>query len=62
MSAAVIEKAIKGILTEQAEVERRMAVCAHCPQLRAHQRCGKCGCFLPLKSRLKALQCPEKRW
>lgn len=50
------------ILSDREEAERRLAICAHCPHLKEHQRCGKCGCKMPIKVRLKVLHCPEGRW
>lgn len=40
----------------------RMEICNQCPFKGDDQRCGKCGCFLPAKTRVKKSSCPIGRW
>lgn len=40
----------------------RMEICNTCPFKGDDQRCGKCGCFLPAKTRVKKSTCPIGRW
>lgn len=40
----------------------RMEVCNVCPFKTADERCAKCGCFLPAKTRVKKSSCPIGRW
>jgi len=40
----------------------RMEICNTCPFKGDDQRCGKCGCFLPAKTRVKKSSCPIGRW
>lgn len=40
----------------------RMEICNQCPFKGDDQRCGKCGCFLPAKTRVKKSTCPIGRW
>lgn len=40
----------------------RMDICNICPFKGDDQRCGKCGCFLPAKTRVRKSSCPIGRW
>ena len=40
----------------------RMDICSTCPFKGDDNRCGKCGCFLPAKTRVKKSTCPIGRW
>lgn len=40
----------------------RMDICSTCPFKGDDNRCGKCGCFLPAKTRVKKSSCPIGRW
>lgn len=40
----------------------RMDVCNTCPFKGKDQRCGKCGCFLPAKTRIAKSSCPIGLW
>ena len=42
--------------------KERMEICNSCPFKGDDQRCGKCGCFLPAKTRVKKSSCPIGRW
>lgn len=51
--------------TEYAPVEligRRIKICEDCDQYLASKQCKECGCFMPLKTRLKMAQCPLSKW
>lgn len=48
-----------GGVTDPAE---RSAICAICPFKGDDNRCGKCGCFLPAKTRVKKSTCPIGKW
>lgn len=51
-------------LVEQTH-EERMSICNDCEFLRATvsgPRCGKCGCFLNLKTRCLKCECPIQKW
>lgn len=43
------------------EAERRLKICFGCPHLNK-TRCGKCGCFLKVKTRSPKSKCPDNRW
>ncbi|MFZ9995638.1 MAG: hypothetical protein ACO3GU_02240 [Pelagibacteraceae bacterium] len=40
----------------------RMAICTECPFMGSDKRCGKCGCFLPAKTRVAKSSCPIGLW
>lgn len=48
-----------GGTTDPAE---RMAICEKCPFMGKDKRCGKCGCFLPAKTRIAKSSCPVGLW
>ena len=44
------------------EVNRRLSVCATCPELTPAGRCRVCSCWVSQKARLKKQACPKKLW
>lgn len=40
----------------------RMEICQRCPFMGDDKRCGKCGCFLPAKTRVAKSSCPIGLW
>jgi len=40
----------------------RLAICVKCPFYLATKQCLKCGCFMPLKTKLEHSVCPEGKW
>lgn len=43
--------------------EKRMTVCKECTYRNKYaNNCGKCGCFLPAKTRRPKEQCPIDKW
>lgn len=51
-------------LAEDAEAERRLAVCCACPDLLYGSTCRWCGCLVEVRARLAAYACPapSPRW
>jgi hypothetical protein len=51
--------------TENQELEpfakRRIDICNQCPEYKLYI-CGKCGCFMPAKTRFKGTSCPLNKW
>lgn len=46
-----------------AEAQRRLAICGSCEFFNSEaQRCGKCGCYMAVKTYLKAEACPVGKW
>jgi hypothetical protein len=42
---------------------KRMAICNACPFfMSVTQQCSKCGCVMPLKTKLAEAFCPEGKW
>ena len=45
------------------ETQNRLDICRQCPYFESgSQRCGKCGCYLAVKTYLKAEKCPIGKW
>ena len=43
--------------------QRRLAICEACEhKIQITNMCGKCGCFLPWKTKLAVANCPELKW
>jgi hypothetical protein len=40
----------------------RYAICQTCPFLKESKKCAKCGCFMPIKTKLIRASCPIKKW
>lgn len=40
----------------------RNNICNDCPVQSDHKTCTACGCWLPLKTRLKESECPLDEW
>lgn len=40
----------------------RLAVCSECPDYMATKQCKKCGCFMPIKTKLLHSVCPSNKW
>jgi hypothetical protein len=44
-------------------VETRLEICRACEHFKPRvQQCGKCGCFMTLKTTLKKARCPVGKW
>jgi predicted RNA-binding Zn-ribbon protein involved in translation (DUF1610 family) len=57
--AAFVADGCKTVTHEQ--YEERLKTCDGCEH-RHNDRCSKCGCFLHLKARGRAFQCPANKW
>jgi hypothetical protein len=45
------------------EQKSRMDICNGCPELiDLTKQCKKCGCVMPLKTKLKMATCPLNKW
>lgn len=49
-------------LSTNEEHKRRYNICLACEYLSSGGRCGKCGCFMKLKSKYKVMSCPINLW
>jgi uncharacterized paraquat-inducible protein A len=53
----------KGVVQEKTGQEQRLAICRACEFFRASdERCSRCGCYLAVKTYLKAERCPVGKW
>lgn len=50
------------IVAEQGIVLKRLQECYKCEYRMMKDRCKLCGCFLKVKTALKAEECPDGRW
>jgi len=61
---------LKDVITDRTQVPesiqlQRLSICEACPHLnKALYTCKQCGCFMKLKTRLAAAECPleDKKW
>lgn len=43
--------------------QKRMEVCSTCEHLiQLTKQCKKCGCFMPMKTKLEEATCPVGKW
>ena len=42
--------------------DARYAICKECPSLKNTHKCGQCGCYMPVKTKLTKATCPAKKW
>jgi len=58
------------VIRDQQEVVRCLAICHECPELQGDW-CGellrrrknvRCGCYLPIKTKIKWFHCPQGKW
>ena len=67
---AHVEEALKRLesgpsanLCSREEYERRLSVCARCPEKLGDGTCRMCGCYVVLRARPASGRCPyKKRW
>jgi len=62
MAKSLIKTAGQLAVGGTTDPQARMDICNTCPFKGDDQRCGKCGCFLPAKTRVKKSSCPIGRW
>lgn len=43
--------------------EKRYEICEACPRFfKITKQCKECGCFMPIKTKLKEAVCPLEKW
>lgn len=43
--------------------DSRFDICSKCPELiKLSKQCKQCGCFMPLKVKMKLSECPIGKW
>lgn len=63
--ARTVKAAARGqsVRLSKEEADRRLAICQTCQFFRTvDQRCSKCGCFMAVKTYLRAETCPVGKW
>jgi hypothetical protein len=54
---------VKIIATSRKEQIERLNICNLCENFKKEYKiCDMCGCFMPLKSKIKQLSCPKGKW
>ena len=56
------EEELNFLIHKERNAAERLAICKSCPELKALNRCGKCGCFMDIKVRLYKSRCPIGLW
>lgn len=52
-----------GLRISDEEANRRLNICSNCEYFdQIQKRCKKCGCFMAVKTYLKAEKCPLGKW
>lgn len=41
---------------------KRLEICGECPELNKIRQCGKCHCFVDMKTKLEEAFCPLRKW
>jgi recombinational DNA repair protein RecR len=50
-------------ITDVDKASKRISICNNCSNyLTATKQCKLCGCFVPIKARLKSAVCPNNLW
>lgn len=48
---------------DDAAAQGRYEICLSCPELiHLTKQCKQCGCFMAMKTKLKAARCPLEKW
>jgi hypothetical protein len=48
---------------DEALSEKRYEICEACPRFfKITKQCKECGCFMPIKTKLKEAVCPLDKW
>jgi hypothetical protein len=49
--------------SEEELQKERMGICEACPELiQLTKQCKKCGCIMPMKTKLEHAKCPIGKW
>ena len=57
MSLEIIKK------TSQQSYQDRYEICKKCPKFSKFWKiCSECGCFMPLKTKIRWAECPDGKW
>ena len=62
MAKGLVESATQLATGGTTDPTERMEICKSCPFMGEDKRCGRCGCFLPAKTRVAKSTCPIGSW
>lgn len=63
LSATPLGLVDRGSYTSEDESQSRLDMCNDCDSLiKLTKQCKECGCFMPLKVKLKNARCPLSKW
>jgi hypothetical protein len=63
LSATPLGLVDRGSYTSEDESQSRLDMCNGCDSLiKLTKQCKECGCFMPLKVKLKNARCPLSKW
>ena len=57
-----VEDQLNFLLNKDQRASHRLSICQQCPELGALNRCGQCGCFMTIKTRIYSAACPLGLW
>ena len=49
-------------IDEIPDAKARYDICRQCDSFSSLKLCNECGCFMPLKVKIKSSSCPLKKW
>ena len=53
----------KNLLANEKTTEQRLGICNRCEHyVHMIKLCKKCGCIMPLKTKIQSANCPLKKW
>jgi topoisomerase IA-like protein len=61
MKVKQIVEGFKNLVLNKNEIlsNKRTKICSACPFKTQRNTCGKCGCYLPAKTKVERASCPE---
>jgi len=51
----------EGVSLTEEQANARLDICKQC-EFYVNERCSKCGCYMAVKTHLKAASCPVNKW
>jgi hypothetical protein len=53
---------MRDLLAPKKVAKQRYEICKTCPYFTRFKFCKSCGCFMPLKTKLLKVDCPQGKW
>lgn len=60
--AAATETVTDYIKLSEGQRNERFDICKSCDQFHPTEFCKLCGCYMPLKTYIPSVSCPQKKW